>query len=566
VIMSASNPPDALTLAVLKGVVEQSLDEILLTFQRLAFSPIITEGRDYGVGIYSRGTGDLLMVDKEAFPLFVWLGQDAVRSVERSQAGMAIERGDIFLVNDPYLTGTHMHDVEVIAPVFLGTDLICFLCVTGHWTDIGGSSPGGFATSATEVYQEGLCIPPVRVMHRGKMNDDVVEFIKRNVRLPETAVGDLFAQISSAVMGVEHVEEIVERFGAEMFLDGLRVLSDTAEQQMRVAIGAIPDGTYHYRDCLDNDGIQLDPVWVDCIATVIGTDLKLDFNGSSPPVQGAFNAPRLTTTAASYIAVLHMFPEVLLTAGATRPIDVDVGPNVFLGAEFPRACEAYGEVSSRIMDVVLGALWQAVPERGQGGIFGTSNNMSISGLDREGRPYIMYAYLGGGQGGTWIHDGLCNGPTAIGVALTPQIETFEHAYPVRFREYALRADSGGVGRFRGGLGVVWEVELLHGPATMSAMADRATRGAAGFMGGTNGAPNVLEIIRADGAAESLEHLTKCERFPLSAGDRIRRLSPGGGGIGNVAERAVEARENDLRLGYISARAYADADVLDSCLT
>jgi N-methylhydantoinase B len=550
---------DPLTLGVIRGVVEQALNEVLTTFGRLAFSPVITEGHDYGVGLYARETGELLMVDKEAFPLFVWLGQDAVRAVVAATSVDAFNPGDVFLLNDPYLTGTHMHDVKAVAPVIWRDELICFLCVTGHWADIGGPSPGGFATNATEIYQEGLRIPPVRIMSEGELDQGLVSLIMNNVRIPETTIGDLFAQISSVRLGQERMQDILERFGAETFLTAMALVGDTGEAQMRERIGGIPDGTYHYRDCLDNDGITFDPVWIDCVATVVRSDITLDFSNSDPPVRGAFNAPPLTTVAASNIAMHHAFPDVLLTGGSARPIKVVVGPEVFIGAEFPRACEAYGEVSSRIMDTVLGALWQALPERAQGGIFGTSSNLSIGGTDPGRGPYIMYAYLGGGQGGNWSADGLNNGPTAIGVALTPQIENYEHAYPVRYREFSLREDSGGLGKFRGGLGVVWDVEIIRGDATMSAMADRASRGAAGLMGGRPGAPNVYQVIRADGAMETLPHLTKCENFPLKAGDRIRRHSPGGGGLGSVLERESSLREADLQEGYVSEAAYREAE-------
>jgi N-methylhydantoinase B len=558
-MMAETQTVDHLTLAVIRGVVEQGLNEVLTTFGRLAFSPVITEGHDYGVGLYDRATGDLLMVDEEAFPLFVWLGQDAVRAVLHMAPTPQFQSGDVFLLNDPYLTGTHMHDVKAVAPVIWRDELVCFLCVTGHWADIGGPSPGGFATNATEIYQEGLRIPPVKVMSDGRLDEGLVALIMNNVRIPEKTIGDLFAQISSVRLGADRMSDILDRFGSATFIEAMRLVSDTGEAQMQERIASIPDGTYHYRDCLDNDGITFEPVWIDCVATVSESRITLDFSGSDPPVRGAFNAPRLTTIAASNIAMHHAFPDVLLTGGSARPIEVIVGPDVFIGAEFPRACEAYGEVSSRIMDTVLGALWQALPERAQGGIFGTSSNLSIGGTDPAGGPYIMYAYLGGGQGGNHLGDGLNNGPTAIGVALTPQIEHYEHSFPVRYREYALREDSGGLGKFRGGLGVVWDVELIRGEATMSAMADRSSRGAAGVLGGLPGAANIYRVIRADGTVDTLPHLTKCENFPLRTGDRIRRSSPGGGGLGSVHDRAQAAKEADLREGYASAEAYERAE-------
>ena len=549
---------DAPTLAVISGVVEQALDEVLTTFGRLAFSPVITEGHDYGVGLYDRENGELLMVEKEAFPLFVWLGQDAVRAVIAHVGDGPLGANDVFLVNDPYLTGTHMHDVKAIAPVFHEGQLVCFLCVTGHWSDVGGPSPGGFAAGATDIYQEGLRIPPVKIAVGDELNEELVALIMNNVRIPELAIGDLMAQLGSINLGRERIQKAIERFGIAGFLDAMAQIRSTGEAQVRDLIDAIPDGDYHYRDCLDNDGNGLDPVWIDVVMTVEGSAMTLDFSDSDPPVRGAFNAPRMTTVAASNIAIHHAFPELLLTGGSARPIRIIAEPTVFIGAEFPKACEAYGEVSSRIMDVVLGALWGAVPERAQGGIFGTSSNLSIGGTDPRRGPYIMYAYLGGGQGANQAADGLINGPTAIGVALTPQVEHYEFHYPVRYHRYGIREGSGGLGEHRGGLGVTWDVELIRGEATMSAMADRASRGAAGNLGGEPGAANVYMVVRADGSEERLPHLTKCENFPLNAGDRIVRYSPGGGGLGPVERRDPRLRERDIREGYAAAEDYEAA--------
>jgi N-methylhydantoinase B len=543
---------DPLSLSVIAGVVEQALGETLTTFGRLAFSPVITEGHDYGVGLYAPDTGELLMVDSEAFPLFVWLGQDAVRAVLESTDVTRCCSGDVFLLNDPYLAGTHMHDVKAVAPIFDHGRLACFLCVTGHWSDVGGPSPGGFAAGATSIYQEGLRIPPLKIVADGELNDEVLSLIINNVRLPDQAMGDFMAQLSSVRLGQERLTAIIDRFGYESFVEAMRIVADTGEQQMRARIAGLPDGIYHSRDCLDNDGNSHEPVWIDVKMIVTGSDMTLDFSQSDPPVRGAFNAPHITTVAASNIALHHAFPEVLLTGGSSRPIKVIADRSVFIGAEFPLACEAYGEVSSRIMDTVLGAVWQAAPERAQGGIFGTSNNLTVGGVDPTRGPYIMYAYLGGGQGASRDGDGLINGPTAIGVALTPQIEHYEHNYPVRYREYSIREGSGGEGEYRGGLGVLWDVEIIRGEATMSAMADRASRGAAGTLGGEPGAPNEWRVVRRSGEVETLPHLTKCENVPLNAGDRVVRRSPGGGGLGPVAKRRPELRERDRIEGYTAS--------------
>jgi N-methylhydantoinase B len=538
-------------MAVVKGVTEQALDEVATTFGRLAFSPVITEGHDFGATLHDPQTAELLCPDKRAFPCFVWLGRDTVRAVLAAKDKSQMRRGDVFLVNDPYLTGTHMHDVKAVAPIFCEETMVAFLCVTGHWTDVGGRSPGGYAAGATSIHEEGFRIPPVRIVSEGVVDSDMMALILNNTWIPRDTQGDIFAQLSSVQLGQDRLEEIFLRFGPDPALAALHDLSDTGEQLMREIISGIPDGMYHYRDCLDNDGITSDRVWIDLQMTVDGDSIVADFSRSDPPVQGGFNSPLATTVAATHIALHHLFPEVLLTGGSARPVEVIAGPDTVVGAEFPRACEAYGEIAQRVIDTVLGALGSAVPERAVGGMFGTSSLMSVAGVSAAGQPYIYYPYLGGGNGASQQSDGLVNGPTSVGLSLCPQVEVYEARFPVLHHQYAIREDSGGVGRHRGGLGVVWEFELLEGEGMVSAMADRASDGPHGAQGGLPGASTVYEVIRPDGSIDDLPFPTKFENVRIVPGDRVLRFSPGGGGVGDPAERDPQLGERDSREGYVT---------------
>jgi N-methylhydantoinase B len=250
-----------------------------------------------------------------------------------------------------------------------------------------------------------------------------------------------------------------------------------------------------------------------------------------------------------------MFSEVLLTGGSARPVEVIAGPDTIVGAEFPRACEAYGEIAQRVIDTVLGALAEAVPERAAGGMFGTSSLMSVAGTTAEGQPYIYYPYLGGGNGASQQGDGLVNGPTSVGLSLCPQVEVYEARFPVLHHQYAIHVDSGGTGRHRGGLGVVWEFELLEGEGVVSAMADRASEGPHGRQGGGPGAPTVYMVIRPDGSVDDIPFQTKFENVHIAPGDRVLRFSPGGGGVGDPAERDRHLMERDLREGYVTVEGY-----------
>ena len=328
-------------------------------------------------------------------------------------------------------------------------------------------------------------------------------------------------------------------------------LYERAEQQMRACIADIPDGTYTYTDYLDSDGVDNEPLRIELALTVSGNEISLDFSNSSPPCRGQMNSVISTTKSACYIALKHTFPDVPLNAGCFRPIQIHAPSSTYLNAVLPRpvaGCAA--EVSQRIIDVIMGALAQAMPDHMSAGVVGTVNNLTIGGTDADRGPYVMYMFNGGGYGGFKGGDGLTYGCGTISVSKTQPIEIFEQRYPVRIRRFALREESGGAGQYRGGFGAIIETEFLQGEGTASFIGDRGRFGSRGLHEGSDGARCRVSIVQ-NGETYIPEHLTKDDNVRLQSGDIIRQETPGGGGYGNPLARDIARVAQDVRLGYIS---------------
>ncbi|MCZ6872799.1 MAG: hydantoinase B/oxoprolinase family protein, partial [bacterium] len=454
-------------------------------------------------------------------------------------------------VNDPYSGGTHLMDVRMVKPFYYQGELFCYMANTGHWPDMGGSVPGGFGTKTTEIYQEGLRIPPVKLYEAGRLNEDILTILLANIRVAEERHGDLQAHLAAFRVGERRLTHLLDKYGTDTVRACIAELYDRAEQQMRACIADIPDGTYAYTDYLDSDGVVNEPLRLELQLTVSGSEVRLDFSNSSPPCRGPMNSVIGTTKSACYIALKHTFPDVLLNAGCFRPIHIEAPVSTFLNASLPRpvaGCAA--EVSQRIIDVVMGALAQAMPEHLSAGAVGTVNNLTIGGTDSDRGPYVMYMFNGGGYGGFNGGDGLTYGCGTISVSKTQPIEVFEQRYPVRIRQFALREESAGAGQYRGGFGAIIETEFLQGEGTASFIGDRGRFGPRGMHEGADGAKCRVSIVQ-NGETYIPEHLTKDDNVRLQAGDVIRLETPGGGGYGNPLQRDIARVVQDVRLGYIS---------------
>ena len=542
---------DKITLSVIQAGLQQVCDEMDLSFSRAAFSPVISEANDRSDGIYAADNGDLIAQGVGGLPVFVgtmeYSTRELIRLIDEGKVDQPNEK-DIYIVNDPYLGGTHLMDVRFVKPYFRKGKIFCWLSNTGHWPDTGGSVPGGFSASATAVEQEGLRLPPVRLFKEGCLDEEIFAIISSNIRVADQRIGDVKAQAAALIVGEDRLNLLMDRYGDETVKAAIAELRVRANTQMRAYISEIPDGTYSSNAYVDSDGVVKEPLTISLTITKADDELVFDFSGSSPPCMGPMNSVLATTLSSVYLAMRHIFPEVPISAGAFEPLNVVRPEGTFLDAKYPRpvsGCAA--EVSQRIAEAVFAALVEALPDRVTAAPAGTSGNFALGGHDpARARDYVMYQLSGGGYGGNRDHDGLANGCSTIGISKAPPVEIMEQAFPVLYRKYALREGSGGAGEKRGGFGLEYEIELRRGAARASFVMDHGRFGPQGALGGADGAPNRVTVWQ-NGEPYIPEHLSKEQDIPMGPGDRVHVCTPGGGGYGDPFSRDPEAVLEDVRL-------------------
>lgn len=538
---------DPITLAVIQNEFIEIAAAMDATLVRTAFSPIISEAQDRGSGVYA-ADGAVIAQGPSSLPLFITTMQDAVKEVIAAHPDLGDR--DVIVVNDPYLVGTHMMDVRLVRPFSHGGEVVFYLSSTGHWTDIGGMVPGSFCVTAREIQQEGLRIPPVHIMRAGELQTEMIDLICANVRTPGNARGDLFGQLASLDIGVKRLEHLIERFGIGVVVGAVGELNRRGELSARAFIREIPDGTYEAESILDNDGIDPDPLFVKVRVTVVGDEISCDFSGSTGWVKGPLNSTEQTTRAGVLIALKHMYPDLPTNAGCFVPIHVHVPADTFLNAPYPKAvsgCSA--EISSASADAVLRALCDTLPGLVPAGAYRTMAAFTLGGIDpADGRPYVLFSFNGGGYGGSATGDGLANAPLPIGIAQSAPVEVMEQQYPVLYEQCALRENSGGPGRHRGGLGTSYRVRILRGQATAAALMNNALYPPWGSQGGGDGSHTDLRFdIGGELTVPALK--SKIDGLVLQEGDSIVLDTPGGGGWGPPGERPAELILADLAEGY-----------------
>lgn len=546
-----STTPDATTLAVVRGGLVQIAAEMDLALVHSAFSPVITEMEDRGSGIYEAETGDAIVQGPRTLPVFAWTMQFAVKHLISTlkERGEEPKPGDVYAFNDPYFGGTHAQDFKLIAPYFQEGELYCWFATTGHWLDMGGGVPGSFNPSAQECYAEGLRVPPVKLWDEGVRREDVVVFILENVRVPETQARDLEAMATALRVGMGRLVPLIERYGAEGLIECIAGLRKAAQTQMAACVRRVPDGVYEFEDFLDNNGFSDDPIRLHVKITVEGERVHLDFSESSPPSYSPFNLAWNTTVSGALIAVKHLFAEVQVNGGCFDAFDFEIPETTFLNAQRPYPVGGYLECVSRVITVVLGAFSKAIPDLVPGDWFGTSLSTIVSGLNWRGDDFVATFPFAGGLGGNPGGDGLVNAAPLLGLARYPIIERTEQREPVLFRRLELRTGSGGHGKYRGGNGTRYEIEVFRHPVRITILGDRSIHTPFGVQGGGSGAGTNVLFTRGGETARP-EKLTKAERVPFEPGDRIFLESPGGGGYGDARERAPEAVEADLANGLL----------------
>ncbi len=546
---------DEVTLAVVQNGLIQACNEMDLAFQHGAFSPVIAESMDRSDGIYERDTGDLIAQGDWGMPIWVGCMQFSTQAALAyiREHGMTAEPGDVFIFNDPYMGGTHVMDVKFLRPYFYDGELFAWLSNSGHWPDCGGMVPSGFSSTATEIEQEGLRIPPVKIFRRDVMDREIVSLILSNVRVAEERIGDIKAQIGALTVGERRLTQLLDRYGRDTVEAVIAENRRRAEQKMRAKIATIPDGDYEGVAYNDSDGIVNEPLKIHLVMKKRGTELHFDLSRSSPPCKGPLNSVLATTKSSVYLAVKHVFPDVPMNAGTFAPISIDDPDGTYLYAKYPSpvaGCAA--EVSQRVCEAVFAALVKAIPDRVWAAPAGTVGNLSMGGYDaRTDRRYVMYYISGGGYGGSDKCDGMSNGCSTTGNAATTPVEVLEQLYPVVFEHYKLGDGSPGPGRHRGGLGVNFRIRLESGDAKCSFLMDHGRYGPQGAEGGSDGGKNRVVITRKDGSKYHPPHLSKDEGIEMAAGDVIEVWTPGGGGFGDPFGRDPAKVAKDVELGYYS---------------
>ena len=538
---------DPTTLEIYRALYTSVAEEMGVALRRTAFSPNIKERRDYSCAVFDSSgrviaQGDHMPVHLGSMPMAV---AAALRDVR-------IEAGDVVALNDPFAGGTHLPDVTLVMGVFKRKSEVrsqksarkgdrhptpnaqhplFFVANRAHHADIGGATPGSMGL-ATDVYGEGVRIPPIRIMRHGEICEDVMKLILANVRSNEERRADFQAQMGSLKTGEMRLLEIIERRGEKEARDYAGHLISYSARLMRHTIAAIPDGVYEAEDMLDNDGISTTEIPIRVTVAIKNDQAKVDFTGSSPQVVGSVNAvAAITISAVSYVFRCLVPGDVPASAGLIEPIEVIAPPGTVVNAK-PPASVAGGnvETSQRIVDTVFKALSNAVPDRIPAASQGTMNNLTIGGIDpRTGLEFSYYETVAGGMGARPSQNGMNATHTHMTNSLNTPAEALEYAYPLRVREYRIRKNSGGRGRHKGGDGSVREIELMA-DARMSLLSDRRRHPPYGLHGGEDGAPGSAYIIRRGGRVEELSSKGSWQLF---AGDRVRIETPGGGGFGKL---------------------------------
>ena len=543
---------DPITLSVLAGRMEQIADEMDATLFRAAFNPIIAEAHDASHGLYHAVSGDTLVQGKSGLPIFVGVMSFAVKAViEKAAKDGDLQDGDIYIFNDAHIGGTHLSDMRLVRPYYHAGKLFCYLASVGHWHDVGGAVPGNYNPAATDVFQEAFNLPPVKLARAGKVNQDIIDILMRNTRLPQSAMGDLNGQLGALDLGVKRMDELLDEYGGATITAALEALGHRAEALMRSELTELPDGRWQAEDYLDNDGINDEPLKIKIALEIKNDTMLLDFTGSAPQCAGPVNIALPTAVATAYVAIKHIFPALPANAGVMRPIEVVVPEDSLLAAKFPAPTGGYTETILRMIDVVFSAFSQAAPERVVANAYGTINALSIAGKRNNGQPWVMFSFYGGGHGGSIETDGLNHGNAPISTATIPPMEILEAAYPVMFRTWALRPDSAGTGAHRGGLGAIYEIEVLEqNGAEAFLFGERGSFAPKGIAGGGDAALNVFQYEQDDGW-HSPPLTSKMRGINLKAGQAVRLQTPGGGGYGKADVRSHAAIARDVARGFVS---------------
>jgi N-methylhydantoinase B len=543
---------DPTTLAVVRGYLEEVVDEMDLVQQKAALSPIVSENGDRSNGLFRLDTGETIAQGQYGSPIFITTMQHAAQGVLQwiATIGGQWNPGDVYLLNDPFIGGTHLQDAKMVTAFYWDDQPELLLANTGHWMDVGAAQAGAFGPTCRSIYEEGLRIPPMRVATADGFDAELIALIRCNNRLPEMQVGDLHSQRNALAVGVRRLETLFARYGSAQIRDCIVELQARSERDMRSRIRSIPDGEYVAEDALDNDGISNTELPLRLVVRVSGDRMAMDFTGTAPACEGPMNLARSTTITACYTALKHLLPEIPINGGCFVPVDVIIPAGCLLDAQPPHAVGGYVETAGRVVGLVGRALASAIPDTAAATSFGTGGVAVLSGYRDSADFFVGVFPYGGGYGASRGSRGLVNGTSVIGMAAWPSIEASEREYPILWNEYGVREGSGGSGEWPGGCGNVYDL-TVEAPTAFSILGDQVNHAPGGVLGGRAGAPNDVQYTLA-GDWHRPELGGKLPPTWLAAGDRIAMRSPGGGGFGDPSDRAASDVADDVIDEYLSA--------------
>ncbi|HXP04040.1 MAG TPA: hydantoinase B/oxoprolinase family protein [Stellaceae bacterium] len=540
---------DPITIDITRYKLDGIANEMQSTLLRSSFSPIVKEGLDASASLFALdGT---TLAQSCSIPIHLATLIPAVAAIVKAFPIAQMREGDTYILNDPYCGGTHLPDIAVVQPVMHRGRPIALAAAMTHHQDVGGMSAGSVPTNATEIYQEGLRIPPLRLREAGVYNETLVALLRQNVRIPDTLMGDLNAQIAACTIGARRFAELAERFGDNQLAAIYAELLSRSERLTRAALARIPPGTYRYVDYLDNDGIELDkPIRIEIAATVGNGAIEFDFAGTSAQVKGPMNCVPSGSLAAACWAVRALTdPEIPTNGGCFRPISLKLPPGSIVNPQAPAPVNARTSTIKRIAGCMIGALAPVLPGKVPAASAGELHVLAFGGKIRDGANYVVGELVAGGSGAAPGRDGVDVIETDATNCMNLPAEALEMEAPIRLHRVALRQGSGGAGEWRGGLGVVREYEVLEGDISFSHRGERHFSAAAGLAGGGDGAMARSVIHRADGTEEVIPSKIATVLHP---GDRVTVETAGGGGYGDPARRAAGCVAADIADGKVSS--------------
>ncbi len=540
---------DPVTLEVVRHAVFSIAEEMRAIVMRSARSPVLKEAGDLSCALTD--AGGRLVAQGLDIPIHLGVMAFTVQEFLRRVPAERLREGDVYFTNHPDVGGNHLPDVKALMPVFHRERLVAFAVTLAHWPDVGGARRGSYVAFARDRFAEGLCIPPVPLFYGGRPNPPMMEMVLSNVRGREEREGDILAQYAACAVAATRLREACDRFGPDVILGCFDRFLDESDRLMRSEITRLTDGEFHGEDWLDDDGIDDEPLRIAVTVRVSGDAMTFDFTGTAPEVPGPVNATRFVTASAVLYAVLALLgPEIPANDGCYRPITVTVPEGTLLNPS-PDAARVGGnhETSQRVVDAILRALAPALPDRIVAGGPGTSGLVMFSGRRAGGRPYILYEVHGGGEGASAGRDGTNAIRVHMSNVMNTPVEVIETEYPLRVECCALRPDSAGGGRRRGGVGLRRAYRLLGDHGEVTTMVERMRVRPWGVFGGEDGAPFRVTLVRGKGRTR----MRGKENRDLRRGDLIIVESSGGGGYGPPAERPPELRAQDQANGYITHR-------------